>query len=188
MSRAFGLRCLRAMMQHSQPMKRRSLFKLGLAGAAVLVLAGGGLALWQRGLTAEGKLTAAGRAVFDALARAILDGSLPTDAAARRAALDAHLLRVDAAIAAFPPAVRGELADLLGLLASAPGRLTFAGLAADWPEASVAELQAMLEGWRFSSLALRQQAYHALRELTNAAYYADPQAWAALGYPGPVAV
>jgi len=176
------------MMQHSQPMKRRSLFKLGLAGAAVLVLAGGGLALWQRGLTAEGQLTLAGRAVFEALARAILDGSLPADASAQRAVLDAHLLRVGAAISAFPPAVRGELADLLGLLASAPGRLAFAGLAKDWPDASVAELQAMLEGWRFSPLALRQQAYHALRELTNATYYADPQAWAALGYPGPLTV
>ena len=126
-------------------------------------------------------------AVFDSLPHRapVLDWQ---PAARRRGSprtLDAQLARFDAAIAAFPPAVRGELADLLGLLASAPGRLTFAGLASDWPQASVAELQAMLEGWRFSSLALRQQAYHALRELTNAAYYADPQAWAALGYPVP---
>ena len=35
------------------------------------------------------------------------------------------------------------------------------------------------------ALALRQQAYHALRELTNAAYYADASAWRTLGYPGP---
>lgn len=170
-------------------MQRRSLLKLGLAGTAVLAVAGGGLALlWQRGLTAEGRLTAAGRAVFAALARAVLDGSLPVDAVERRTAMSAHLARVDAAIAAFPPAVRGELADLLGLLASAPGRRAFAGLASDWPEASLAELQTMLEGWRLSSLALRQQAYHALRELTNAAYFADPSTWPAMGYPGPKAV
>ena len=37
-------------------------------------------------------------------------------------------------------------------------------------------------------LALRQQAYHALRDLTNAAHYADPQIWALMGYPGPRAV
>lgn len=176
------------MMQHLQPMQRRSLLKLGVAAGAVLALAGGGLALWQRGLSADGRLTAAGRAVFDALARAILDGSLPAEPAARRPAIDAQLARIDAAIAAFPPAVRGELADLLGLLASTPGRLTFAGLATDWPDATVAELQAMLERWRFSSLSLRQQAYHALRELTNAGFYADPQAWAAMGYPGPTPV
>lgn len=177
------------MMQHSHTMiaRRRTLLKLGVAGAAVLAVAGGGLALlWQPGLDVQaGRLTPAGRAVFEALARAILDGSLPQDASSRRAALAAHLDRVDAAIAAFPPAVRGELADLLGLLATTPGRLAFAGLGPEWDDASVAQVQAVLEDWRTSSLALRQQAYHALRELTNAAYYADASAWRTLGYPGP---
>jgi hypothetical protein len=41
---------------------------------------------------------------------------------------------------------------------------------------------------RVSSLALKQQAYQALRDLTNAAYYADPSAWNVLGYPGPKAL
>jgi hypothetical protein len=38
---------------------------------------------------------------------------------------------------------------------------------------------------RTSTLVLRQQAYHALRDLTNAAFYADAAAWAPMGYPGP---
>ena len=38
---------------------------------------------------------------------------------------------------------------------------------------------------RTSSLALRQQAYHALRDLTNAAYFADPQSWSAAGLSRP---
>lgn len=181
------------MMQHSctmPPTRRRTLLKLGAASAAVLAMAGGGLALvWQRGLDAQaGRLTPPGRAVFDALARAILDGALPRGEPARRAAIAAHLDRVDAAISAFPRAVRGELADLLGLLATAPGRVAFAGLRAEWSDASVGEVQAVLESWRLSSLALREQAYHALRELTNAAYFADGSAWAVLGYPGPSAV
>jgi hypothetical protein len=168
---------------------RRTLLKLGAASAAVLAFAGGGLALlWQRGLQPDGRLTPAGRAVFAALARAILDGSLPASGAQRDAAIAAQVDRVATAITALPPAVRGELADLLGLLANAPGRLAFAGLRGDWPDASVAELQAMLAAWRGSSLALRQQAYLALRELTNAAYFADPSAWPALGYPGPAAI
>ena len=33
-----------------------------------------------------------------------------------------------------------------------------------------------------------QQAYQALRDLTNAAWFADPEAWSAIGYPGPQAV
>ena len=38
---------------------------------------------------------------------------------------------------------------------------------------------------RASRIALRQQAYHALRDLTHAAYFADAATWARLGYPGP---
>ena len=38
---------------------------------------------------------------------------------------------------------------------------------------------------RESSLALRQQAFHALRDITNASYFADRSTWAAIGYPGP---
>lgn len=172
------------MMQHSPPMQRRTLLKLGVAAGAVLAVAGGGLALLRPGWI-DGHLSASGREVFGAVARAVLDGSLPTDPAAQRAAIAAHLGRLDVTIAGFPAAVRGELADLLGLLGMAPGRLAFAGLAPSWGEASVAELQAALQDMRTSRLALRQQAYHALRDLTNAAYYADPSTWAQLSYPGP---
>jgi len=38
---------------------------------------------------------------------------------------------------------------------------------------------------RVSGTTLRRQAYHALRDLTQAAYFSDPGTWAALGYPGP---
>jgi hypothetical protein len=37
-------------------------------------------------------------------------------------------------------------------------------------------------------MALRQQVFHALRDLTNAAYFADASTWAAIGYPGQQAV
>ena len=74
---------------------------------------------------------------------------------------------------------------MLGLLASAPGRVALAGLRTGWQEASVADVQRSLQDMRTSSLALRQQSYHALRDLTNAAFYADPSAWPLLGYSGP---
>ena len=63
-----------------------------------------------------------------------------------------------------------------------------AGLKTAWADADPAEIQASLESMRLSSLNLRQQIYHALRDLTNAAYYADPIAWPLMGYPGPVTV
>lgn len=166
-------------------MQRRTLLKLSIGAAAVLAVAGGGVALLQPGLRA-GHLSEGGRSVMRAVALAVLEGVLPADASAREHALLAHLERLDAAIAAFPPATRAELSQLLGLLASAPGRVALAGLREPWPEASVQAVQQSLQGLRLSRLALKQQAYHALRDLTNATHFSDPAAWAHLGYPGPM--
>jgi hypothetical protein len=181
------------MMQHSARlmvhtgMQRRSFLKLGVGATTALVLVGGGVALFHPGLR-DGRLTPGGRDVFAAVARAVLDGSLPEDAPQRAAALRAHLARLDDVLGAFPAAVQFELSQLLSILSAAPGRVAFVGLQASWPQASVAQIQSALQGLRTSSLALRQQAYHALRDLTNAAYYADAQAWRLMGYPGPRAL
>jgi hypothetical protein len=165
-------------------MQRRRLLKLGIGAAAVLAVAGGGLALLRPGLQ-NGRLAPAGREVFEAVARAVLDGMLPADASARGAALQGHLQRLDDTVAGFPAATQAELSQLLGLLGSAAGRIALAGLRPAWTDARVDELQQSLQSMRTASLALRQQAYHALRDLTNAAYFADASAWAALGYAGP---
>ena len=165
-------------------MQRRTLLRLGLGAAAALAVAGGGLAWVRPGLVGN-RLTPGGRKVFRAVARAVLDGSLPTAGAPREAALASLLDRLDTTLAGFPAAIQAELSQLLALLAAPPGRLALVGLRGDWPEATPAELQQALQDMNRSGLALRQQAYHALRDLTNAAYYADAQAWAAIGYPGP---
>jgi hypothetical protein len=166
-------------------MQRRRLLQLGLGAAAVVVVAGGGIAL-MRPTWVDGRLTATGREVFGAVARAVLDGSLPTAGPDRDAAVQAQLQRLERTIAAFPSATQSEIAQLIALLASAPGRLLLAALPTPWSEATAGEVQAALQGMRTSSLALRQQAYHALRDLTNAAFYSDPSTWALLGYPGPM--
>lgn len=165
-------------------MERRSLLKLGVGAAALLALAGGGVALFQPGLAA-GRLTDSGKRVFEAVARAVLDGSLPRAASEQRAALAAQLKRLDDVILAFPAAVQAELSQLLAILSTGAGRRLLAGLSPDWPDASVAEIQAAFDDMRLSGLAARQQAYHALRDLTNAAFYADASAWRLVGYPGP---
>jgi hypothetical protein len=168
-------------------MQRRTLLRLGLGAATLVALAGGAIALLRPGLS-NGRLTPAGQSVFRAVARAVLDGSLPAAEAARVAALKSHLARLDDALAAFAAPTQAELSQLLALLAAPPGRIAVAGLNTDWDAASVTEIQLALQDMRTSRLALRQQAYHALRDLTNAAFYADAQAWPLLGYPGPVAL
>jgi len=168
-------------------MQRRSLLKLGVASAAVLAVAGGGVALIKPGM-ADGKLTAPSRAVFRATGAAILEGSLPHGNAARELALDGLLDRVDALVMALPPHAQNELSLLLSLLASAPGRQAIGGLRATWADASVAQLQQALQSMRVSALSLRQQAYHALHDIVGGAYFADAQTWAHLGYPGPLKI
>lgn len=168
-------------------MQRRRLLQLGLGAAAVLAAAGGAVALWRPGL-AQGWLTASALVVFRGVAGAVLDGSLPVEPARREAALDAHAVRLDAAIGNLSPATKAELSQVLALLASAPGRRLLTGLATDWPEAGTAHIQAALQSMRTSSLAPRQQVYHALRDLTNAAWYVDEAVWPTLGYPGPTPV
>ena len=65
------------------------------------------------------------------------------------------------------------------------GVSNIAGLRDDWPVASVVQVQAALQDMRVSRVSLRRQAYHALRDLTHAAYFSGSSSWAQLGYPGP---
>jgi hypothetical protein len=166
-------------------MQRRTLLGLGIAGTALLAVVGGGVALLYERTWFDGKLLPAGRRVLASVARAVLDGSLPGDAAAQAAAIESHLVRVEATVNAMPPHTQGEVADLLALLAMPPLRATFAGLPRAWEHASVTDVQAALQSMRQSSLLLRRQAYSALRDLTHVAYFADASTWRLLRYPGP---
>lgn len=173
-------------------MQRRTLLGLGIAGSALLAVAGGGAWLLHSSRAwRDGRLLPDGTRVLRAVARGVLDGSLPDAAAAPReqaAALDAHLVRMQASLAALSPASQREVDELLTLLATVPGRIALAGLSPAWEDASVGDIQQALLSMRLSSLALRRQAYQALRDLTHAAYFADPSTWPQLGYPGPLKI
>jgi hypothetical protein len=118
----------------------------------------------------------------------VLDGSLPAGAGAQREALASHLERMNSTLRALAPPAQRQIFDLLALLAMPPGRLVFAALATDWPYADAAQIQSALRSMRTSKILLRRQAYHALRDLTHAAYFADSSTWKQLGYPGPLNV
>ena len=168
-------------------MKRRSLLKLGAGAAVLLAIAGGGLALLRPGLV-NGKLSPGARQLMKSVALAVLDGLWPAEAAAREAGLQAHLDSLELSIAGFPQQVRKELSQLLTLLTSSAGRLAITGLKSDWDKASNDELLQALQDMRVSSLAARQQIYHALRDLNNAVFFADSSHWPLISYPGPIAL
>lgn len=166
-------------------MQRRSVLGVGVAGAALLALVGGGAALLHERAWRDGRLMPSARELLGAVARAVLDGSLPADAASRDAALQAHLTRMEDTISAMPPHTQRELSDLLAMLAVAPGRRLLAALAPPWADATLTEVQVSLQSMRLSSLLLRRQVYNALRDLTHAAYFSSASSWVWLGYPGP---
>jgi hypothetical protein len=165
-------------------MKRRTWLQLSAASAAVLLIVGGTAALIEPGLKA-GRLSGAGKDVFTAAGRALLDGSLPAEEGAKQIALNGLLERIDGLVAALPAHAQDEISQLLALLATTPGRLGLAGLGQDWSTASVAQIQTALQGMRSSSLGLKQQAYHALHDIVGGAYFSDTSTWKQLGYPGP---
>ncbi len=174
-------------MQHAklQVMQRRTLLKLGATSAILVAVVGGAAALIQPGL-ASGTLTPAGREVFRAIALGVLDKTLPEQNVAKDAALTALLGRIDVLINGLPPHAQVELSQLLSILASGAGRRALAGLSTPWGSASAAEVQSALQDMRFSSLAVRQQAYAALHDITAGAYFSEPISWLMLGYPGPL--
>ena len=167
-------------------MHRRTLLRLGLVGGAALTVAGA-TALWwsKRAPASVAPLNAQARNVLGAWALGVLDGALPADKRVVADMIDRHLDRVEAAVAAFSPTTRQELTQLLAILANPLGRRLLVGLAMPWESATVTDLQAGFDAMRRSRLTVRKQAFMALRDLTNASFYAEPGTWATLGYPGP---
>lgn len=169
-------------------MNRRTWMKLGLGSAVVLAVGGGWLASAAPGWQRDAGFSTGAQQVWRAMARGLLDGVLPTAASDQGAALDGLLTRLHVAVQALPDHAQQELSQLLALLATAPGRLGLAGLGADWPQASVADVQWALQGMRSSRISLRVQAYLALHDLVGAAYFSEPTTWTVLDYPGPMTI
>jgi hypothetical protein len=167
---------------------RRTLLKAGVAGGAALLLA-----RWLYTPTSlparpiPETLDPGARAIVAAIIPILLDGALPRGPEAQHACADA-LAAVEKAIAGLPSATRKELADLFSLLGFPPTRCLVAGIWSPWPDATPESIASFLARWRSSRFELPRSAYAALHQLIFAAWYADPRAWPATGYPGPPAL
>lgn len=168
-------------------MQRRQLLGWGGAAALATLLVGAG----ANGLTpalGQGGLTPAGEGLVSAVARAMLQGSLPEegpDAATELAALGR---RFEDLVQGLPAHTQGEVHDLLAALIHPLGCLALCGQRLDWSRASRQEVQSVLGDMQGSTIGVRRQAYLALHDLIGGAYFAAPHTWTLLGYPGPVAV
>ncbi|GAB2877235.1 hypothetical protein GCM10027277_53140 [Pseudoduganella ginsengisoli] len=165
---------------------RRTFLKAGVLGALVLA-AGGAVYRKVQGppALAPYRLDGGARTVLTAIVPAILGPMLPAGGADRAAAIARTVDGVQGAVATLPLVTQKEIQDLFGLLSLAPARRLLAGVPA-WEEASADQVSAFLQGWRTHRLGLLRGAYAALHDLVLGAWYAQPDAWAAIGYPGPI--
>jgi len=163
---------------------RRTFLAAGTFGALALSAAGW-LRLRPAQRVAGRGLDSASSGIVRAMTPAFLAGALPVDAGARATAVDETVANVDAAIAGLSPDAQAELAQLFALLGFAPARIALAGLTHDWTDATTDDVNAALERWRTSRVALLRSAYDGLHQLVLAAWYGNPRTWDAIGYPGP---
>lgn len=154
---------------------RRQFLKTGLAGGLLLNLAACGHPAKNGGRST----------VLRALIPVILAGALPTDPARLEALITRTITGVDQAIAGLSLATQTEIGELFDLLAFAPTRMLAAGLWSPWAQAKPEEIGRFLESWRHSRFDLLKSGYAALHDLIFGAWYARPDTWPAIGYPGP---
>ena len=161
---------------------RRQLITTGVVGAALLASA----TWWMSGRRGSARrlavfaLSPSGQALFAALAPVILGSAWPGVAARSRI-----IQAVTIAIGQLSPSAQREIGQLIDLLTLSPTRMALAAVMPSWDEASPETIAGFLQRWRESRLGLLQSGYQALHDLVVGAWYADPEAWQAIGYSGP---
>lgn len=158
---------------------------MGAAGLALLQSANRVFAFAASGARERKFLDRHDEEMLAALAPAILAGALPEEGAARAAAIDDLIQAFDRTLTGLSPAIQGEVRELLALLAFGPVRRMLAGIAGEWRDASVDQVNRFLQRWRDSRFRTLQQAYQALVRLTIACWYGNPRSWERIAYPGP---
>lgn len=165
---------------------RRQLLKLGMIGGAVLATAGGiaGLSGAFRSTPAVGfqQLREADLPMLRSIIPVILDGALPAEPVT---AVNAILRGLDNSLHHLSPNMRKQSLQLFDLLSMDITRGPFTGIWDSWENASQQAIEAFLQRWESSRLALLRQGHAALNQLVLLVWYSLPDSWAHSGYPGP---
>jgi hypothetical protein len=165
---------------------RRHLLKIGVAGAVVLAIVPLFIGRENKAVAPGFKyLRASDLELWNALVPAFLAGSLPDDPATRAPLLAEILVRIDMSIALLRPSLRSATMDLLDFVETKAPRGLSGGYWGSWADATPEQSTAVLESWSTSSIALLRDCYRVLHDVATGAWYAMPQSWSVVGYPGP---
>ena len=171
-------------------LSRRALFRKGLVGGALLALGGSaGIALRSTRLGTPPRsplrlFSAQEHAIFAAIAARIVPGDSAPAGWPRAHDVDCAG-KADALLARVHPEVGRELTQLLRLFENGVTGLLLGKHPAPFTSLSPAAQDARLQAWRTSGVALLRTGYQALARLSTATYYASPEVYERVGYPGP---
>lgn len=164
---------------------RRNVLKFGLAGAVLLAIGGVGLGL--RGTVR--RVPASPLLVLDdvefSVLWAVAERVCPANGKFPAASSVLVAEKIDALLAGLDPATQAETKSLLRLVENALPGLLLDGRFTTFTGSSPAVQDAVLEAMRTSRMGLRRTMFKALGGLVGATYYAQPEVWGAVGYPGP---
>jgi hypothetical protein len=113
---------------------------------------------------------------------AVVDTVLPP--AADRAQVPGHVRAIDAFVTGLPAGDRAQLGQCL--LALEHGTLPLGGKAWRFSALDRGAREDVLAAWQTASLGLLRLGFRSLKALVFLAYYRLPEAWASIGYSGPV--
>lgn len=170
------------------PTTRRGFLKFGLMGSAALAIAGTTATLsgcsQQPDSTSGYKiLRAQDREFLAALIPAIVGSAYP--GALNAQAKNRTIRQLDNLIYTLHEFNRTQMMQLFDALSIAPVRFAMGGPWVRWQEASTQQVNDFLTSWRDSSIQLKRMGYVSLAKLVGICWYAQPENFASIGYPGP---
>lgn len=166
---------------------RRGFMQLGATSMAVLSL-GAGFASLSGCTKAPAQtgykiLRAGDLEFFSALAPVVLSGSYPSSLSTEAA--QARLLHeLDNLISTLQDYAQSQLIMLLDVVQSAPLRVAMDAQWASWKDASAADIEGFLQGWKTSKIPIKRMGYGSLCKLISMCWYKQPETFALTGYPG----
>jgi len=166
---------------------RRSFLKWGLAGTALLFVGGGTWLATRRTRPAPGiGGPLAALSPMEATVMLSLGERLVPPRPGFPRPADVELpRRVDAVVALASPPAQAEIRQLVRLFDSALAGFLLDGQFRTFSDSAPEQQDARIRAWQVSRFTLRRTGYRALKKLVYAAYYAAPETWPAIGYPGP---
>jgi len=173
---------------------RRQFLKTGVVGTVWLGLASSGMAL--TGCSQKEQhickdcdwLSPSDQIMLFAIIPVMLRGALPGSEKERNAAIRKVIAGFDIAVTHFSPSVRKEIRQLLDLLQFPFTRVVLTGVMSPWHREDALGVRSFLTRWQTSRYSLFRSGYAALHDLIIGAWYANPDSWKQISYPGPPAL